>query len=621
MLVKTRDLAFFAGLLILPGMGAASALAFEPGESAEAAFSGQELVSEKLQIKLSGKKYGKAGRKSDLAVVAAFYESRKYRPLWVSHGALNEKAQELIDELAKASKYGLAPKDYETAPVPASLAYDEDYDPEDEDEAVSLSGVDAGRLARAEIELSLAALKYIRHAHGGRFDQTRLSRFLDRKAKPINVARHLRALATSDDVAAYLRAQHPSNRQFKALVEALARVGDGPKEIGERIRIPRGPVLKPGVRHAQVALVRRRLGVPARGKGKKAAWLYDEELKKAVIAFQKRVGVKAQGVIGLKTRFAMNAPRQDRRQQILANMERWRWMPRELGKVHIRINIPEYMMRVVRNGEIIHEERVIVGKPTNKTPVFSDEMETVVVNPYWNVPQSIIWNEMNGRIPDGYEGGVRNGRMWIRQLPGPRNALGKVKFLFPNKHAVYMHDTPSKALFNRQRRAFSHGCMRVRNPRRLAEVVFELQGWSKARIARLWASRENQHIALKRHIPVHVTYFTLWADKDGELRSFGDVYGHDNRIYAAITRGVEYARAKFPEVRKQKVEPNLALVSERERERRYRDWWGPSDGNFWGGGYNARSNARTRTVRFKRKRIYRKRSQKTAFEDIFGALF
>ena len=301
-------------------------------------------------------------------------------------------------------------------------------------------------------------------------------------------------LVDADDAADYLVAQHPSNPQFKALMNALAKTKTTTSSAAGRIRIPRGPVLKYGMKHPQIALIRKRLDVPVQN-GVIDPKVYDAKLETAIMAFQKSAGLKAEGVIGLKTRFALNAPKQNRYKQIIANMERWRWMPRDLGKTHIRVNIPEYKVRVTRNNEIVHTERVIVGKNTNKTPVFSDVMETVVFNPYWNIPQSIIWNEMNGRIPNGYEGGYRNNRMWIRQKPGPRNALGRVKFMFPNKHAVYLHDTPKKSLFNKTRRAFSHGCVRVRNPLRLAEAIYGINGWSKAKSNRSWASHKNQPIS------------------------------------------------------------------------------------------------------------------------------
>ncbi len=602
MFIKTRGIVYVTGLAILSAgagltLGSLPVQAFQPGEEIRA-FSTTELISEEIRKRLS-RKFNRRNRamqaRGDLA---AFYSERDYKPVWITDGQLNSKARQVIDELARAGKYGLDPEDYRT-PVLNDNADDSLVD----------------ELAKAELMISGKALKYMRDANGERIDQTRLSRFLDRKAKPLDATEKLGGLADADDPARYLTSLHPQNRQFKALMAALAaeKNGSADSEPGERIRIPRGPVLRYGMKHPQVALVRRRLGVPVLNNLIDPR-VYGSRLREAVIRFQKSAGLPAEGIIGVKTRFALNAPKPDRHKQIIANMERWRWMPRNLGATHVRVNIPEYKVRVVRNDEIIHEERVIVGKPTNKTPVFSDEMETVVFNPYWNVPQSIIWNEMNGRIPAGYEGGYRNGRMWIRQTPGPRNALGRVKFLFPNKHAVYMHDTPSKSLFSRGRRAFSHGCVRVRNPRRLAEVVFGINGWSKAQVSRRWASRSNQQVQLKKKIPVHITYFTLWADKDGNLQSFGDVYGHDNRIYAAVTKGVAWARAHFPEVRKVKIQPRVAAYDDYSSDGYTNDWWFPSanSSSYWSG-RNVRQQKR-------RVRVYRKqkRRKKMAFDEFFS---
>ena len=597
MFYRTQELAFVTGLLVLSGLGFSTAHAFQPGE-AEAAFSTKNIISEKLRIKLSAK-FRKRNRSiRDRGALAAFYSERDYQTVWISNGRLNERAQQIIDELGNAEKYGLNPQDYRLPVLSA-----------DTNESI------AGEMANAELMISQAALTYMRHANGGRFDQTELSRFLDRKAKPFDATSKLTGLAKAENAADYLIAQHPTNPQFKALVAALAKSKASANEPAKRIRIPRGPVLKYGMKHAQIALIRERLNVPVQNEVIDPR-VYDAKLEEAVMAFQKSAGLRAEGVIGLKTRFALNAPKQNRYKQIIANMERWRWMPRDFGKTHIRVNIPEYKVRVTRNNKIIHTERIIVGKPTNKTPVFSDVMETVVFNPYWNIPQSIIWNEMNGRIPNGYEGGVRNGRMWIRQKPGPRNALGRIKFLFPNKHAVYLHDTPSRSLFNKNRRAFSHGCVRVRNPRRLAEVVLGMSGWSKSKVDRKWATRTNLQVSLKTKIPVHITYFTLWADAKGTLTSFNDVYGHDNRIYAAATRGVAYAKAKFPEVRKVKVEPRVARLDDYERANRYQNWWFPTDSNnssYWSG-------QQTRPKRRDRVRAYRKRQRRkqASFEDIFS---
>ncbi|MHA1189283.1 MAG: L,D-transpeptidase family protein, partial [Alphaproteobacteria bacterium] len=229
---------------------------------------------------------------------------------------------------------------------------------------------------------------------------------------------------------------------------------------------------------------------------------------------------------------------------------------------HVRVNIPEFHLRVVHNGQPIHDTRVVVGKTTNKTPVFSDEMEHMIVNPYWNVPVSILRNEMLPglrRNPRGYvakrgyevlaiSGGrarkvdpgsvnwsaAAPGKYRIRQRPGVRNALGRIKFIFPNKHSVYLHDTPSKSLFSKDRRAFSHGCVRVQNPFDFAEALLVSEPkWSGAQLRKM-SSGKQRRIKLDKKIPVHLSYFTLTADASGGLSTFPDIYGYDGRMRKAL---------------------------------------------------------------------------------------
>ncbi|MET0432107.1 MAG: L,D-transpeptidase family protein, partial [Hyphomicrobium sp.] len=240
-------------------------------------------------------------------------------------------------------------------------------------------------------------------------------------------------------------------------------------------------------------------------------------------------------------------------------MEEWRWMPANLGDYYIIVNIPEFKFRVVSNGQVIHEERIVSGRPDAQSPIFSETMKTVVIQPRWNVPDSIKIKELlpglrgggnplqrqglvleyNGRKVDPYNidwsrTDIRNFNVY--QPPGGGNALGVVKFLFPNKHAVYLHDTPSKSLFNEPVRAFSHGCMRVRNPVTLAELILNKdKGWDAAKVQDLIKNGpEENEVGLDHPIPVHVTYFTAWVADDGQVQTFDDVYGHEKRINLAL---------------------------------------------------------------------------------------
>lgn len=228
--------------------------------------------------------------------------------------------------------------------------------------------------------------------------------------------------------------------------------------------------------------------------------------------------------------------------EIIANMERWRWMPRDLGADRIEVNIPDFELAVKRGGVVAHRTRVIVGKTTTPTPVFSDRMRFIVVNPSWSVPPSIIHKEMAAKhggdlsylAQRGFQVSYRNGRASVRQPPGERNALGRVKFVFPNDYSVYLHDTPTRGLFAQTRRAFSHGCVRVNEPFKLAEAVLApTKEWSEARLRSMIGPSERR-IDLNEPLPVHIEYFTAFVDENGQLQLRDDIYGYSAKTRAAL---------------------------------------------------------------------------------------
>ena len=291
--------------------------------------------------------------------------------------------------------------------------------------------------------------------------------------------------------------------------------------------------------------------------------IYDEEVVAAVKKFQKNNGLATDGVVGPATTRVLNGDSfTGRIEKLVLNMERARWLPRNLGKRHIFVNQTSYKVRVVDSGRIIHSARVIVGKYKHQTPSFSDQMETVVFNPYWNVPRSIATKEMLPNLwanpyyldDKGFEVFSRRGQVssgsvdWgeytpktmpytFRQPPGPSNALGTMKFLFPNRHNVYLHDTPTKHLFSKNVRAFSHGCVRVQNPDKLAQVILEREGWTADRIASAVRAGKNRKIALKTKVSVHLAYFTAWADGP-DVSFYKDVYGRDKLLKRALGRNL-----------------------------------------------------------------------------------
>jgi murein L,D-transpeptidase YcbB/YkuD len=314
-----------------------------------------------------------------------------------------------------------------------------------------------------------------------------------------------------------------------------------------------GALLKPGMSDPRVPVIRERLQLASATLDPE---LYDEILVAAVEDFQASAGLRTDGIVGKNTVAAMNRRGADPVEAILVNMERWRWMPRYLGDFNVRVNIPEYTLSIYRDGAPAYTTRVVVGKVGSQTPAFSDEIQHIVVNPYWNVPASIVRNELLPKIRSGsglrgyqvfanvrgkYRAvdprSIRNvdaRKIQVRQPPGAANALGQVKFLFPNKHNVYLHDTPSKSLFEREVRAYSHGCVRVMNPWDFAEALLSNSDEISAAALRKRVGGGESWVNLEHHVPVHITYFTAFVDGAGKLQIRDDIYGHDKRLATAL---------------------------------------------------------------------------------------
>ncbi|MEL7048840.1 MAG: L,D-transpeptidase family protein, partial [Pseudomonadota bacterium] len=505
------------------------------------------------------------GRVRDKAIakklneLGTFYADPDHEPVWVRGGALTPAAGELMEELGRAKDWGLEASDYDVPSAYGALTTVADQ-------------------ARAELDLTLTALEYAFHANGGRFDPTDLSLWYDMRPKRPNASTLLRQLSRSNDAGGVLRSLHPTHPQFVALREAYldiikpgraATSKTKPAEPRvEDIYFAKGPAIRRGKRHPQIALLRKRLNVPAQSRGDET--LYDREVMNAVNDFMRTQGWRKKYVFDRRVRAKLNAlrnggskkPTRISKRSLLVNMEKWRWMPRQFGEdFHIWNNIPAFRT-LVRNGDqIVHSERIIVGKTSTQTPVFNDTMTHIVFKPEWGVPSSIKIKSLLPRLAGGdYDvlrrRGMRisvNGRTvnprsinWskrdIRSIPivqgaGSSNPLGRMKFMFPNKHAVYMHDTPKRHLFNTRTRTHSAGCIRVRDPQKLAEILTqETLGWTDADVAEMLARRakSNQRVDLDRSIPVYNTYFTLVADADGKLRRYSDIYGHDKRIGQAL---------------------------------------------------------------------------------------
>jgi murein L,D-transpeptidase YcbB/YkuD len=489
-------------------------------------------IRDALRDLVSGKLSRFVDRKVDRTAVEAFYSSRDYQPIWVGTDGATERAKQAIHHLRNADADGMDPADY---PVPTIQA-----------------GAEPSALAEAEMRLTESALDYARQAQIGRVHYSRVSGDITYDLVPPQPLDVLSKLAGGKNAEDVLDSYQPPHAAYKALRKKLAAARGNKDETAAQIA--RGPVLALGydrktkqttlVSDERVPALREKLGLPA----VRDDTFYDKPLADAVAAFQKEKGLRADGKLTNQTVDTLNGKRHERDDQIIiANMERWRWLPRDLGKAHVILNIPDYTLQVYNHGASIWKTRVVVGKPgTHATPLLSETMKYITVNPTWNVPPSIVYNEylpalqqdptvlkrMGLNLVQNKDGSVH-----ISQPPGEANALGRIRFNFPNKFLVYQHDTPDKNLFAHAKRAYSHGCMRVQDPAKYAEIMTGLgipgHGYTEAQIKGMYG-RSEIDLKFTNPIPVHITYQTAFVDESGNLQIREDIYGRDSTLLAAL---------------------------------------------------------------------------------------
>jgi murein L,D-transpeptidase YcbB/YkuD len=453
--------------------------------------------------------------------LTAFYAQAE-RPLaWSQDGAFTPAAMGAATRLKAADEDGLDPAAY---PLP-DLKLPKDASP--------------AQWAEADLKLSASVFRYARDARGGRIEPSRLSPLVTPKLAIPEAADVLKDVASAKDANAALASYNPPHAGYRALKERLAELrANHPSQPS--VRVPRGPALRVGMKDPRVPLIRARFNL----KDDENRTVYDERLASAVAAFQKENGLPTNGVLTPQTVAALSGPSVPQREaDLIANMERWRWLPPDLGRRHIMVNVPEFRLQLVDGGKVEHQTRVIVGKEQSQTPIFSEDMKYLVVNPSWTIPPSIMKKEILPALasdPDyaakkGYKIIRKGDRIMVQQPPGERNALGFLKFMFPNQHAVYLHDTPNRSLFTASKRAFSHGCVRVENPFQLAEEVMGTDSkWTEERLRSLIGKGERT-VFLPKPLPVHLAYFTLEVDEKGALKSFPDLYGLDQKVRAALS--------------------------------------------------------------------------------------
>jgi murein L,D-transpeptidase YcbB/YkuD len=340
--------------------------------------------------------------------------------------------------------------------------------------------------------------------------------------------------------------KRPVNRQYGLLRKFLQNYSEL-EEKGNWFEIKSSSKpLRPGDSSELVLQIKQRLIELGDLQINNATHLFDDDLRIAVISFQYRHGLKDDGIIGKTTIAEMNVPYKERIKQLLVNMERSRWVPVSLNSDYLVVNIPEFKLHVNSGDKLLWSCNIVVGKPIHKTAIFSGELKYVVFSPYWNVPRSIVVNELlkDMRKNPNYLAkhnmeitGYRDGIPEIRQKPGPSNSLGQVKFLFPNSYNMYLHDTPAKSLFNEPIRAFSHGCMRVQEPFKLAQFLLRNDpSWNDEKINAAMNAGKERSVTLSERVPVFIVYFTAFVDRDGKINFRKDIYERDNRMAEMIMK-------------------------------------------------------------------------------------
>jgi murein L,D-transpeptidase YcbB/YkuD len=452
--------------------------------------------------------------RKEYAALAAYYAARNDAPLWVENGKPIDAVAPAMARLARAGGDGL---DLSERPAPVFEGAPD-------------------KLAAADVALSAEVVAYGRQASGSRVDPQAISGLIGAKPDLPDPALILAAVAAAaTDSGAMLQSFNPQQKSYVALRDKLVELRDGAKS-GKSGAIPPGRPLRVGMHDPRVPLLRARFGLEQTGVNE---FLYDGRVAAAVAGFQRQVGLPPSGVLTAHTIATLADPVRAKN-EIIANMEFWRWMPRQLGATRIEVNIPDFTASVVEDGEVIERHKVIVGKPDTPTPIFSNAIKFLIVNPAWNVPPSIIRKEMlphlaadpNYLSEMGYEAFMQNGRLVVRQPPGERNALGLIKFMFPNQYSVYLHDTPMRSLFTAERRAFSHGCVRIDQPFELAQTVLGPR-WPEAKIKGLIGG-EERYVYLPKPLPIYIEYFTAFVDDVGHLQLRDDLYGYSRKVKLAL---------------------------------------------------------------------------------------
>ncbi|MBC7915030.1 MAG: L,D-transpeptidase family protein [Pyrinomonadaceae bacterium] len=489
--------------------------------------------------------------KEELDWAKKFYRERKFKLGWFKNHELVPQATKMFSVINKSNEEGLDPKDYQLFNLEEKLKELEDA----EKDTAKFNELEK----QIDIALSATYFNWASDYYRG-LVMPQENKEVDWDVKKNKIKLH-KALETmlgerksKYDYASFA----PLHQDYANLKKALARYRQIQKSGGWPV-IPANASFTPGQPSTAALQLRIRLAdfIPSNEKATADSTTYSPELVNAVKRFQALHGISPDGKIGPGTIKLMNVPVQNRIRQIIINMERWRWIPKSFEPSYLLVNIPEFKLHVIEKSKEVMTMKVIVGKEMNSTPIFSDKLEHVVLSPYWNIPPNILREEIAPKIMSdpGYldrlnmevvtnkgnpvsaydvdwgQAGSEGFQYIVRKKPGPKNDLGDVKFIFPNVDNIYLHDTPHDELFSQSKRGFSHGCVRLEQPLKLAEYLLRnIPGWDNASIRRQISTGKERYISVKEKLPVYLVYFTAKADANGHVQFYDDLYGHDTKL-------------------------------------------------------------------------------------------
>ncbi|MCH8558613.1 MAG: L,D-transpeptidase family protein [Balneolia bacterium] len=490
-----------------------------------------------------------------------FYIDNGFQPLWLGEGN-EERLNQVVEVIRTSYRHGFNPDSYHYDRIETLMSIYE-------------NPANLSTRAQADLELLLTDgfILMTSHLIAGQLDPLTFDPNWHVVRDEVDYINLLNSVREGEEVSAVVERVQPQHRRYGFLMDALEKYREISRNGGWP-QVPEGATLRPGMEDDRIPALRKRLLLAGDLHGDEPdeeamdSRVYDDQLREAVLRFQRRHGLDADAVIGRNTYAALNTPVEDRIIQAMVNLERWRWLKQDLGENHVLVNIANFSVEVVEQGETVMDMRAIVGRQYRQTPVFSSRMTYLVLSPYWHLPPGIVRNdiiprlrqnpnhtrEQNIKIFDGWganaqevdpesvnwsESGVA-GRYRFRQEPGPANALGDVKFMFPNQFHVYLHDTPARDLFGRTQRDFSSGCIRIDKPLEFAEYLLRNDSrWNRSAINDVIRQRRERTVTLPQAVWVHILYWTAWAEPDGTIHFRNDIYQRDRRLIEAIQAEME----------------------------------------------------------------------------------